>query len=601
MSRVKTDLSFRKLFETVPGLFLVLGADAPYFTILAASNAYLKATLTKRENIEGRGLFDVFPDNPNDPTATGVSNLKKSLLTVLKTKKAHAMAFQKYDIERPITEGGGFEERYWSPLNTPVLNEKNEVEYIIHKVEDVTELVLFKEHSMEEIQAARAELEKKSGFIKDNEERINEIMDVLLKYTIMDFSKKMPISTKGDELDAISVGLNTLSEELENHIQLLKESEEKLVRANSEQRELMTSIVNNSEDAIMSKTLDGIITSWNRGAEKIFGYSAKEIIGKHIFTIIPEKCQAEERFIIEKIRKGQSIEHFETERIKKNGEIIYASITISPLKDANGNITGASKILRDITEVKKAQTELKHLNETLEQKVNDRTEQLEAVNKELESFSYSVSHDLRAPLRAIDGYAKIISEDYNKVLDDEGKRLLETVQHNATKMGRLIDDLLTFSRLGKKELVKADLDMNELVEGALYEYNKSATHNATVKINTLHPVKGDYGLINQVIINLLSNAIKYSAKVQTPLVEISSEKNGSQIIYSVKDNGAGFDMKYVHKLFGVFQRLHTPDEFEGTGVGLAIVQRIVARHGGKVWGEGEKNKGATFKFSLPTD
>ena len=226
-------------------------------------------------------------------------------------------------------------------------------------------------------------------------------------------------------------------------------------------------------------------------------------------------------------------------------------------------------------------------------------EQLLGLNKELESFSYSVSHDLRAPLRAIDGYAGILEEDYGKNLDEEGNRLLGAVQYNAKKMGNLIDDLLAFSRLGKKELTKTDINMNELVEGALYELNKSTKHAAKVEIGDLHPAKGDYGLINQVIINLLSNAIKYSSKVKEPLVEISSEKTDNELIYSVKDNGAGFDMRYVNKLFGVFQRLHTMDEFEGTGVGLAIVQRIMAKHGGRVSAEGEKNKGAIFKFSLP--
>ncbi|HWY37968.1 MAG TPA: ATP-binding protein, partial [Bacteroidia bacterium] len=266
-----------------------------------------------------------------------------------------------------------------------------------------------------------------------------------------------------------------------------------------------------------------------------------------------------------------------------------------PLVNDHGEPTHLLGISEDITEKKHSEEQVKQLNKDLLSNIS----QLEIVNKELESFSYSVSHDLRAPLRAIDGYAKIIEEDYGKNLDEEGRRLLETVQYNAKKMGSLIDDLLAFSRLGKKEPTKTDLNMVELVEGALFEINKATEHKAKVNIGQLHPAKGDYGLINQVVINLLSNAIKYSAKSPRPLVEVSSEKSNGEIIYTIKDNGAGFDMRYVHKLFGVFQRLHTPDEFEGTGVGLAIVLRIITKHGGKVWAEGKKNEGATFKFSLP--
>lgn len=254
---------------------------------------------------------------------------------------------------------------------------------------------------------------------------------------------------------------------------------------------------------------------------------------------------------------------------------------------------------RDITERKNAEEKIRQMNDELEQKVIERTEQFDAVNKELEAFSYSVSHDLRAPLRAIDGYASMIEEDYEKVLDEEGKRLLGNIQQNAKKMSILIDDLLAFSRLGKKVIQKKELDMNELVEGVLLDLNKSQTHHAEIKTDHLLPAFGDYSLIHQIMINLISNAVKYSSKKDKPVVHIQSRREGKDVIYSVIDNGVGFDMKYAHKLFGVFQRLHTMDEFEGTGVGLAIVQRIVAKHGGKVWADSKVNEGTVFSFSLP--
>jgi len=225
--------------------------------------------------------------------------------------------------------------------------------------------------------------------------------------------------------------------------------------------------------------------------------------------------------------------------------------------------------------------------------------QLKSVNQELESFSYSVSHDLRTPLRAINGYAKILEEDYNDVFDDEGRRILAVVRDNAKKMGLLIDDLLTFSRLGRKEMKESNVNMKLSVENALAELGAFGQFKAVITINDLPPVIADATLINQVWINLLSNAIKYSSNAERPAINIGYERKDGNLVYSVTDNGVGFDMKYIHKLFGVFQRLHSATAFEGTGVGLALVHGIIAKHGGSIWAEAEVNKGATFYFSLP--
>lgn len=232
------------------------------------------------------------------------------------------------------------------------------------------------------------------------------------------------------------------------------------------------------------------------------------------------------------------------------------------------------------------------------EKVETVNKDLSFVNKELDAFTYSVSHDLRAPLRAINGYAQMLNEDYGTILDEEGKRITETIRNNATKMATLIDELLAFSRLGRKELQKKEIDMNELTKATLIELNKSITHNAKINIGKLHKVKADYGLLQQVMFNLISNAIKYSSKKEHPLVEIFSEQKNDEVILSIKDNGAGFDMRYYDKLFGVFQRLHKQNEFEGIGVGLAIIHRIIVKHGGKIWAEGKVNEGAVFNFSL---
>ena len=233
----------------------------------------------------------------------------------------------------------------------------------------------------------------------------------------------------------------------------------------------------------------------------------------------------------------------------------------------------------------------------LEQTVRQRTEALVAANKELESFTYSVSHDLRAPLRAVDGYARMLEEDYAARLDDEGRRLLSVVRESAGRMGRLIDDLLAFSRLGRREAVKQAVDMAALAREVAEELR--AGGSARIQIDELPRAQADRALMRQVWANLIGNALKYSGKRADPRIEVGGAANGTENVYWVRDNGVGFDMRYVGKLFGVFQRLHGNDQFEGTGVGLAIVQRVVARHGGRVWAESKPAEGACFQFSLP--
>jgi len=244
--------------------------------------------------------------------------------------------------------------------------------------------------------------------------------------------------------------------------------------------------------------------------------------------------------------------------------------------------------------------EVYHVWQNLDNKVKERTLQLELVNKELEAFSYSVSHDLRTPLRAINGYSIMLKEDYEEKLDAEGRRIIGNVITNARMMGQLIDDLLAFSRLGKKELANTKIDMQSLTTNVVNELlQHDFEQDYHINIGLLPPTEADPGMIKQVLINLLSNAVKYSAKNGHPEIEIGARDEETRTVYYVKDNGVGFDMAYVGKLFGVFQRLHSQEEFEGTGVGLALVKRIIDKHKGEVWAEGRENIGATFYFSLP--
>ncbi|HZI53463.1 MAG TPA: ATP-binding protein, partial [Chitinophagaceae bacterium] len=253
-----------------------------------------------------------------------------------------------------------------------------------------------------------------------------------------------------------------------------------------------------------------------------------------------------------------------------------------------------------IGDLKNAQKEIDGLNKELELKVIERTAQLETVIKELESFSYSVSHDLRAPLRVISGYASILNEDYGQKLDGEAARITDNIISNANKMGQLIDDLIAFSKMGAKAIVNKVVDMKALAQSSIDELLRHEPANKyNIRIESLPGCKGDPNLLKQVWMNLIDNAIKYSSRTEHPCIEISSKEDAGSYVYFVKDNGVGFDMRYADKLFGVFQRLHSEEMFKGTGIGLALVKRIITRHHGEVVAESAPNDGATFYFTIP--
>ncbi len=373
-------LQFRSLFESLPGNCLVLKPD---LTIVAASDAYLKATMTQRETILGRNIFEVFPDNPDDPAANGTANLRASFNRVLQNASADTMAIQKYDVQQP---DGTFQERYWSPINSPVFGADRRVEYIIHRAEDVTDFVRQKERPT------------------------------------------------GDEENL-------------------------------------------------------------------------------------------------KIR----LERMEAEIFRSSQEVQAANL------------------------------------------------QLREANQELESFSYSVSHDLRAPLRHVQGYVEMLHRATEGQLSDKAKRYLKTITDASVEMGQLIDDLLAFSRMGRVEMNEVEGGLDVCIQDTIRGL-EMATKGRDIqwKIAPLPAVVGDPSMLRQVFSNLLGNAVKYSRQRSPAEIEVgcAGEEKG-RLIFFVRDNGAGFDIKYSHKLFGVFQRLHRSEEFEGTGIGLATVRRIIARHGGR--------------------
>jgi len=360
-------------------------------------------------------------------------------------------------------------------------------------------------------------------------------------------------------------------------------------------------VVKDSNDAVTISDFEGQITAWNRGAELMYGYSEEEALQMNIWRITPEAKRAEKKAFIDRLVAGEAISSFETQRVTKDGRILDVWLTVTKLMDQAGKPIGIASTERDITERKRAVEEVHRLNAELEQRVAERTAQLQAVNEELESFGYSVSHDLRAPLRHVMGFADLLQKEAGSSLSEKSLCHLKTISQAAQRMGELIDDLLAFSRAGRVALQKTGVNLDELVRETMGGFQADTTERHIAwEIHPLPAVWADHALLRQALVNLVSNAVKFTGARAEAKIEIgcAPNTNGETVIF-IRDNGAGFDPKYASKLFGVFQRLHSSAEFEGTGIGLANVRRVIRRHGGRTWAEGAVEGGATFYFSIP--
>jgi signal transduction histidine kinase len=835
----KSDLStpdFRNLFESAPGLYLVLTPD---FTIAGASEAYLQATMTRRDDIVGRGLFEVFPDNPDDPAATGTRNLRASLERVLQGRGPDAMAVQKYDIRRPESEGGGFEERYWSPVNSPVFGAGGGMAYIIHRVEDVTEFVRLKRHGTEQSKLAEEFKSRAARMESEVFLRAQEIQEANRKLR----AANDELDRKGKELAALNERLRSLDElktkffanvshELRTPLALILGPVEKLLAdaalkdgarqdlavvernartllrhvndlldvarlearkmavsyARVDLAEIVRRVASNFETfaqehrydyrveapASLSAEIDGAkiervvmnllsnafkftprggkircvlrppAEAWAevsvadsgpgvpaalRGSvfERFFqaessdtrrfggtglGLSiARDFVELHGGTIAvdaapeggarfsfripvaapagaeigppaekppgpwsgppeelraampppddaPPAVSAGDRPLVLVVEDNRDMNQY-------IGSILSADYRTESAYDGREGIEKATRLrpdliltdfmmpgmsggrmlagLREVPDLKGipvvlltakaddetrvealrhgaqdylvkpfspeelrarignllavrcARREIERQNEELRSSES----RLEQANRELEAFCYSVSHDLRAPLRAIEGFGQMLEEEYAAKLDDSGRHYLDRVRAGSRRMGELINDLMELFRVTRAELRRTDVDFSALAQTVVEELRRtSPARLVEFVIPAGLRVQADARLLRVVLENLIGNAWKFTARHARARIEVGREERGEGTVWFVRDDGAGFDMRYAEKLFGAFQRLHAEEEFEGTGIGLATVQRIVHRHGGRIWAEAAVDRGATFYFTL---
>lgn len=356
-----------------------------------------------------------------------------------------------------------------------------------------------------------------------------------------------------------------------------------------DQAAFFAAIVESTDDAVLSKRLDGTITSWNSAAERMYGYTAAEAVGSNVRMLVPPDRPGEIEQILARIATGETVDHFDTRRRRKDGRILEVSLTVSPVRDSHGTVVGASTIARDVTERKEAQ-------QTLERYMRE----IEQSNRDLERFAYVVSHDLAEPLRMISSFVQLLAEDSGDRLSDTAREYVDFVLEGSARMRALIDDLLAYSRVGADDLAITSVDLADTVRRSLEILGAAVQEaDAQVTVGDLPEVAADAIKIEQVVRNLVANALKFRRTGERPHVSISAERVAGAWQVSVVDDGVGIDPRHSDRVFEMFQRLHAREEYPGTGVGLTICKRIVDRHGGRIWFEPNEPCGTRFHFTIP--
>jgi PAS domain S-box-containing protein len=400
------------------------------------------------------------------------------------------------------------------------------------------------------------------------------------------YSNEFGVAVFAVSIMVVFLGMIWYNSVLLNKRDALKLEADEALKRSREEIVYLGEVVEKSSDGIISFDEHFRIRSWNKGAEMIFGYKSTEVIGKSSREVLRSENTPGELDVLRQKIITHGYWSDELTQYNRNGQPVNSLVSTTALKDDSGKTSGYITVIKDITERKQKEIKLRQSED-----------ELRKANSDMEAFTYSVSHDLRAPLRSIVGFTSILEDEYTNRLDDEAKRLMAVIKRNTLRMGTLIDDLLAFSKISKQDVVKTNVNTNEMVAEIIAESETNV--GVEWQIAELPVMYADKHSIRQVWINLVSNAIKYSAKKGSPKIRINGVEENGSVVFSVSDNGVGFDQKYSNRLFKVFQRLHGVSEFEGTGVGLAIVERIISKHGGKVWVEAGVDKGATFYFSLP--
>lgn len=394
--------------------------------------------------------------------------------------------------------------------------------------------------------------------------------------------------------DSVQLGLAKLYESGRHKLQ--RDLAEAEMRSASQ---YARSLIETSLDPLVTISAEGKITDVNEATVQVTGVPRQQLIASDFSAYFTEPEQARAGY--QQVFAKGLVKDYPLTLRHVSGTLTEVLYNASIYRNEEGEVAGVFAAARDITERKRAEDELARHRDHLEELVRARTDELEAVNHDLEGFAYSVSHDLRGPLRAIDGFSRQVLKHCVDQVDADGQRYLNLVRENTRKMSQLIDDILAFSRMGRLGINVAEVDMEALVRAAIEELTPALLgHEPVIDITPLPPCQGDVSMLRQVWVNLLGNALKFTRPKAAPRVEVTAYIEDAEAVYCVKDNGVGFDMQYADKLFGVFQRLHGIEEFEGTGIGLAIVKRIITRLGGRVWAQGQVDQGATFCFALPT-
>ncbi|MGO8696843.1 MAG: PAS domain S-box protein [Limisphaerales bacterium] len=362
-------------------------------------------------------------------------------------------------------------------------------------------------------------------------------------------------------------------------------------RRTEEMSARLAAIVDHSDDAIISKDLCGTIKTWNKGAERLFGYRADEAVGKPVTLLIPPERADEEPDILRRLRRGEHVDHYETVRRRKNGTLLNISLTVSPIKDARGQIIGASKIARDIDDRKRA-------DERLEKTVAERTASLREAIAQMEEFSYTVSHDLRAPLRAMQGYSQTLLQDFAPLLPEEAQRAITRIAENATHLERMILDVLNYSKVARRDIRLETVNLDLLARRVVEQHPGMQLPAAEIQIDPLPEVLGHEPSLSQALCNLLNNAVKFVAPRVRPKVHVWAENGNGRVRVWIEDNGIGINPEYQHKVFHIFEQIHPHLKYEGTGIGLAIVRKAVERMGGAVGMESDGVHGSRFWMEL---